>query len=309
MQYRTLGHSGISVSALSLGSWMTFETMAEEDALAVIRAGLDAGINFLDDARYNDVTGTAPLKTGYSEVLFGRLLRQTGRRREDLVIANKFWFEFYPGESIEAELDGSLSRLQMDYLDIVYCAELPASLRLADMIREIAAVIASGKLRAWGVLNWSPQQIAKAVEVARANGWPPPSGAQLAYSVVARSPVEDERMSSICDAGVGIVASYSLQGGLLSGKYQAGGAAGRLAGALADPHVQSLLPKVGPFTAIARDLGCTPSQLAFAYCLKNPHVSSVVFGARQVAQLQENLGALDVLPRLDDGVMRALRSL
>src|SRR5688500_4202076 len=92
MEYRQLGHSGISVSALSLGSWMTYETMDERDARAVIQAGLEQGINFLDDARYNDRTGKAPLKTGYSEVLFGRLLRQTGVDRASLVIANKLWF-------------------------------------------------------------------------------------------------------------------------------------------------------------------------------------------------------------------------
>jgi aryl-alcohol dehydrogenase-like predicted oxidoreductase len=111
MEHRPLGQSGISVSAMSLGSWMTYESMDEKDALAVMQAGLDAGITFLDDARYNDRTGKAPLKTGYSEVLFGNLFRQTGRNRADTIIANKLWFEFYPAESIEAELDGSLTRL------------------------------------------------------------------------------------------------------------------------------------------------------------------------------------------------------
>jgi len=312
MKYRALGHSGIAVSALSLGSWMTYETMPEQDALAVITAGLAAGINFLDDARYDDRTGTLPLKTGYSEVLFGRLLRQTGHSRADLVIANKLWFEFFPKESIEAELDGSLSRLQMDYLDIVYCAEVPESLPLADMIGELDRLIRSGKLREWGVLNWPAAKIAEAGRVATANGLRLPAGAQLAYSVLSRSPVEDDDMTRACrDGGVGIVASYSLQGGLLSGKYTSAGAAsdGRLAGQLGSPRVQSMLPKIDPFVAIARDLGCTPSQLALAYCLRNSQVSSLLFGARRVAQVEENLGALAVLPRLADEVMARLRAL
>ena len=127
MQYRTLGNSGIQVSALSLGSWMTYEFMAEEDALAVIRAAIEGGVNFLDDARYNDRTGHAPVPTGYSEILFGRLLKQGGWKRNDLIIANKLWYEFYPEQSPEQELDASLERLQLDYLDLAYCAAPPAS--------------------------------------------------------------------------------------------------------------------------------------------------------------------------------------
>jgi aryl-alcohol dehydrogenase-like predicted oxidoreductase len=107
MEFRPLGHSGLEVSAFSLGSWLTYEFMDEQEALAVMARGLEAGINFLDDARYNDRTGAAPLKTGYSEVLFGRLLRKGGWNRANLVIANKLWYEFYPQESPEAELDGS----------------------------------------------------------------------------------------------------------------------------------------------------------------------------------------------------------
>src|SRR5687768_15295923 len=104
MEFRQLGHSGVAVSAFSLGSWLTYEFMDERDALAVIGAGIAAGITFLDDARYNDRTGTAPLKTGYSEVIFGRLLRKGGWNRADLFIANKLWHEFYPEQSPAAEL-------------------------------------------------------------------------------------------------------------------------------------------------------------------------------------------------------------
>ncbi len=311
MEQRLLGNSQIAVSVLSLGSWMTYETMPERDARAVLEAGLAAGITFLDDARYNDRTGTLPLKTGYSEVLFGRLLRDIGCRREDLVIANKLWFEHYPTESIEAELDGSLGRLQMDYLDIEYCEKPPASLDMRDLVRELDRIIAAGKLRAWGVLNWSAEMIEDAVEVAKANGWRPPSGAQMAYSVLTRSPAEDARMIEVCDAaGVGIIASFSLRGGLLSGKYGTGGTgSGRLANQLDDPRLAPLLPRVEPFLRIAGEVGCTPAQLALAYCLKNRQVSSLLFGSRSVGQVHENVGALAIVPALTDEVMAALRGL
>lgn len=310
MEQRPLGASGLSVSVLSLGSWLTWETMPEEDACAVMQAGLAAGINFLDDARYNDRTGKAPLETGYSEVLFGRLLRRSGANRHNLVIGNKIWFEFFPRESIEAELDGSLGRIGIDHLDIVYCDKRPESLPLAEMIGHLDRLISAGKLRAWGVLNWSAAQIQEACDVAAAHGLRPPTGAQLAYSVLHRAHVEEEAMRRACGDTVGIVASYSLQGGLLTGKYRDGGAAGgRLTEWLSRPELQPMLPKVDAFVGIAARLGCTPSQLAMAYCLKNPQVSSILFGARHESQVKDNIGALEVLPRLTDDLLSELREL
>jgi aryl-alcohol dehydrogenase-like predicted oxidoreductase len=160
------------------------------------------------------------------------------------------------------------------------------------------------------VLNWTADEIAAATAMARANGHRPPSGAQLAYSVLQREPVETPAMSQACaDGGIGVVASYSLQGGLLSGKYRGGLTEGRLTGHLADARVQPMLPKVEAFLAIAAAAGCTPSQLALAYCLKQPQVASVVFGSRSVTQLRDNLGALAVASRLDDDTLAALRRL
>jgi aryl-alcohol dehydrogenase-like predicted oxidoreductase len=182
---------------------------------------------------------------------------------------------------------------------------------MVDLVRELDRLIASGKLRAWGVLNWPAEAIQEAVDVARQHGWRLPSAAQLAYSVLTRSPVEDARMVTVCEnAGIGIVASYTLCGGLLSGKYRSADASagGRLSHRLA-PRLAPLLPKIDPFLQIAGEVGCTPSQLAIAYCLTNPQVSSVLFGARSVSQVQENVGALGVVPRLTPEVRRALQSL
>ena len=311
MEFRKLGNSGITVSALSLGSWLTFEYIDEREALSVIARGIDGGIDFLDDARYDDRTGKAPLATGYSEVVFGRLLRKGGWKRESLVVANKLWFEFYPKEDLAAELDGSLTRLEMDYLDIVYCTELPKSLPLIDMLQQVDDLITSGKLRAWGILNWPMDKIEEACRLATAEGLRLPCAAQLPYSIVQRTPVEDPQTERVCDTRrISIVASYSLHGGLLSGKYNraATNANRRLDQAqLDDLRRRGMLEKATQAAAIARELGCAPAQLAFAYCLKNSHVASVLFGAKTVKQIEENLGVLNILRAVDEQVLTRLR--
>lgn len=312
MEFRILGNSGIQVSCFALGSWMTYEFMAEKDALAVMRAGIEQGINFLDDARYNDRTGHAPIKTGYSEVLFGRLLRAGAWKRQELVIANKLWYEFYPEQCAAQELEGSLGRLEMDYLDLVYCETPPAGLSIRQMVQDVNDLIKSGKLRAWGVLNWSVEQIAEAHRVAVADGLTPPCAAQLSYSLLRRYPIEtDEARKVFRDANVSIVASYSLYGGLLSGKYSS---EEKIRGRFQEQEIEEmnargLVERVNRVTRIAEALGCSPAQLALAYCLENKLVASVLFGATKVSQVQDNLGALDVLPRLTPQVMMELRKL
>jgi len=313
MEYRQLGNSGVEVSAFSLGSWLTYEFMDERDALAVIGRAIEAGINFLDDARYDDRTGAAPMQSGYSEVVFGRLLHQGGWIRSDLFIANKLWYEFYPEESPEAELDGSLARLQMDYIDLAYCERPPASLTVAEMVRQMDDLIKTGKLRYWGILNWPVAQIEEAWQVATAEGLIPPCAAQLPYSLLHRSPVEDEPTRQLFDdAGIAVVASYSLYGGLLTGKYNEDAAA--IEGRFSAEEVESmrqknLLAKVNRVISLARELGCSPAQLALAYCLKNEQVASVLFGATRVSQVEENVQTLAILPRLNPEVMAELGNL
>lgn len=311
--YRRLGHSDVNVSVFALGSWMTYEFMDETDALAVMNRALDAGINFLDDARYNDRTGTAPIKTGYSEVIFGNLVRKTGRRRSELFITNKLWYEFYPEQSPEEELDSSLSRLQMDYLDLVYCVAPPPSLPVTEMVKQMDDLIKTGKLRYWGVLNWSPAQIEEACRIAKTNGMSAPCAAQLVYSVLYTTPVEDAATQKLFAAnGISVVASYSLHGGLLSGKYHQseGVAQGRFKAKDVDSmRDKGLFDKAERFTHLAQELDCTPAQLALAFCLKNDQVASVLFGATKVSQVEENLGALEILPRIDQSIMAQLRNL
>ena len=128
MKRTPLGRSGLEVSRLSLGSWRTFERIPREDALAVMGTARERGFNFLDDARYDDETGTAPIPTGYSEVLFGELFRAAGWDRDDTVVSNKLWWEFWPEQSAAAELDGSLARMGFDYVDLIYANPPPDDL-------------------------------------------------------------------------------------------------------------------------------------------------------------------------------------
>ena len=222
---------------MSLGSWRTFERIPFEQALAVMQAARDAGIYFLDDARYNDDTGTAPLKSGYSEVLFGELFRAAGWPRDETVVANKLWWEFWPEETAMQEIDGSLARTGLDHIDVEYACPLPEGLEVAEAVRQIAGLIEAGKARAWGVANWQAEEIAEAARAAKALGVPGPCAVQLPYSLVSRSWVEDPAMTAaLAEADAGVVASASLAFGALSGKYREAGTAGRIAGELEDPQ-------------------------------------------------------------------------
>src|SRR5204862_7279761 len=134
MRRESLGAAGCGVSRGSLGSWRTYERVSRDDGLAVMQAARDAGITFLDDARYNDETGTAPIPTGYSEVLFGELFRGAGVPRDEAVVANKLWWEFWPEQSAAAELDASLRRMRFDYVDVIYANPPPAGLAVAALV-------------------------------------------------------------------------------------------------------------------------------------------------------------------------------
>src|SRR2546428_7869535 len=172
MPRRALGASGIDVSALSLGSWRTYERIPREDGVAVMTTARDCGIDFLDDARYNDETGTAPLATGYPEVVFGELFRAAGWRRDEVVIANKLWWEFWPQESAQQELDASLTRMGFDYVDLIYATWPPEELGAAEIVGSVAGLISAGKARAWGVVNWPAELLVEAAAIAGERGVP-----------------------------------------------------------------------------------------------------------------------------------------
>lgn len=145
--YRPLGTSGIEVSALSLGSWRTFERLPAGTGVAIMRAARAEGINFFDDARYDDETGTAPIRTGYSEVVFGELFRGAGMRRDEAVVANKLWWEFWPEQGAAAELDASLQRMGFDHVDVIYANPPPRGMAVADVAGVAGGLVAAGKAR------------------------------------------------------------------------------------------------------------------------------------------------------------------
>ena len=163
-------------------------------------------------------------------------------------MANKLWWEFWPEQSAAAELDGSLRRMGFDYVDLIYASEPPPNMSVTALVGAVGGLIAAGKARAWGVLNWSAGTISQAASAAAALSVPPPCAAQLPYSLVRRSPVQDAEMTgALGQAGTGVVASFCLEGGILSGKYRERRAAGRAAGTLDEP-------RAGPAVAAAAGL-------------------------------------------------------
>jgi aryl-alcohol dehydrogenase-like predicted oxidoreductase len=294
MEKCRLGSSSLEVSRLSLGSWRTFERIPREAALAVMRAAREHGFNFLDDARYDDETGSAPIPTGYSEVLFGKLFADAGWDRARTVVSNKLWWEFWPDQSAAAELDGSLTRMGFDYVDLIYANPPPAGLAIDELVTAMGELVASGKARAWGVVNWEADPLMEAVRSAKRQGVQQPCAAQLPYSLVAREWVESIEMRAALEAaGAGVVASFVMAGGVLTGKYDAGGS-GRADGELDTPRVAAAREQGRRLRALAPEVGCTPAALAIAFALSNPAVATVLFGATSGEQIVDNVAALDV---------------
>jgi aryl-alcohol dehydrogenase-like predicted oxidoreductase len=299
MPMASLGRSDIQVSRLALGSWRTYDRISREQGIRVMQAARDAGINFLDDARYNDETGRAPIPTGHSEVEFGELFRGAGWRRDDTIVSNKLWWEFWPDESPAQELAGSLARMRFDYVDLIYSEVPPDGVGLEDAIDMITELIRAGVARTWGTLNWSPEQMERAWEIADREGVPGPVATQPPYSLVRREIVEDPAMRRLAAAGnVAIVASYTLAGGVLTGKYDQDPGAGHRAGTVGQPRFAPAVAAGRELAALARDIGRDPAHLAMAYALLNPSVTTVLFGATRPEQVAASLGALEVANQL-----------
>ena len=305
---RRLGTSGLDVSLLSLGSWRTFERIPREQGLAVMRAAREAGITFLDDARYNDETGTAPMATGYSEVVFGELFRAAGWVRDQVVVANKLWWEFWPEQDAVAELDASLGRMGLDHIDLIYTMQPPDGLAIIDLVAQVAGLVSTGRARAWGIGNWQAEPLAEAVQAARTLGVLLPVAAQLPYSLVRPDWVRDPAMERLLtDADIGLVASYVLAGGTLTGKYL-DGRSGRAA-TDDNPAIVAGKQRAEALVALAREWHVSPASLAFSFALSHPRLSSILFGATSPEQLRENVASLDVFRALDDDQRERLERL
>ncbi len=273
-----------------------------------MKAARAAGINFLDDARYNDETGDAPIPTGYSEVVFGELFRATGWERDEVIVANKLWWEFWPQQTAAEELGGSLGRMELEYVDVIYAIHPPESLPIRTVVEQVGTIIDSGEARHWGTGMWSAAHHHEAIDLCDELGVPRPCAAQMANSLIEHRAPDSPEMRRAFERGpIGLVAAYVLGGGTLTGKYLTGGS-GR-ADADESPGISRGKSLAADVMGLSERWRVPSSHVAFAYAFQHPHLASIVFGARSAEQLRENVDAFATFERLDDGQRTAVLEL
>ncbi|HEY3727275.1 MAG TPA: aldo/keto reductase [Solirubrobacteraceae bacterium] len=309
LAHRRLGGSELEVSRIALGSWRTFERMERDAAERLLAHALQRGIDFLDDARYDDETGQAPLPSGYSEVLFGELFRAVGADREAVAVSNKLWWEFWPQQTAVAELEGSLQRMGFDRLDVLYSSTLPDEVAVPVAVEQIAEVLATGRAKAWAVVNWSAGSLVQAAEEADRLAIPQPCAVQLPYNLARLDWVEDPAMDAALQrTEASLVPSAALAGGALTGKYAAG-ETGRLSGELGDPLRQRALEIGTALREPAERLQTSPATLAIAFTLVHPRTACTLIGATRPAQIDAAIEAVALAERLTASDLAELRTL
>lgn len=318
MEYRYLGSSGLKVSALSFGAWVTLgEQVDEEVAFQCMTAAYEAGVNFFDNA---EVYGN-----GKAETVMGNVIKRAGWKRSDLVISTKiFWGGKGPndcGLSRKHILEGTqaaLERLQMDYVDLIFCHRPDQHTPIEETVRAMDFLINQGKAFYWGTSEWSAVEIMEAYGIARREHLIPPLMEQPQYNMFYRQRVEAEFARLYSEIGLGTTIWSPLASGLLTGKYNQGipeDTRATLPGyewlrkRFTNQEGQQRIEKVRQMMPIAEQLGCSMAQLAIAWCLKNPHVSTVITGASRASQVIENMKALDAVNLLTDEVMGQLEAI
>jgi voltage-dependent potassium channel beta subunit len=318
MEYRRLGKSGLKLSALSFGSWVTFKNQVDDaSAVELMKLSYDAGVNFFDNAEvYAD---------GESERIMGRALRTLRWSRDTYTVSSKvFWGGKQPTQRglsrkhVRDACDAALARLQVEYLDLYFCHRPDLETPIEETVRAMHELVMAGKVLYWGTSEWSADQIAEAHGAARAIGATPPTMEQPQYNLFVREKVERE-FSRLYDAcGLGTTIWSPLASGILSGKYEKGVPKDSrmalpeykwLRDELESAQGKERVRKAVALGKLARELGATTAQLAIAWCLVNPNVSTVILGATTAAQLRENLGALAVLPKLDAAVRERIEAI
>jgi voltage-dependent potassium channel beta subunit len=306
MEYRRLGRSGLKVSALSLGSWVTYVNQLDaKSARECMAAAWDRGVNFFDNAE--------AYALGRSEELMGEVLRSLGWPRTRYIVSTKFFWGLGDGPNerhtlnrkyLLSAIDGSLARFKLDYVDLVYSHRPDPDTPIEETVWAFHDIISRGKALYWGTSEWSAAEIRAAWDIAERHHLHKPVVEQPQYSLLHRQRVEVEYARLYDDIGLGLTTWSPLASGLLTGKYQQGipsdsrGAQPNLdwlRGLLTDPRRLAVVDKLG---VIARELGVTLAQLAIAWTLLNPRVSSVITGASRVSQIEENFAALELLPKL-----------
>jgi voltage-dependent potassium channel beta subunit len=318
MIYRYLGKSGLKVSALSLGAWVTYgEQVGEEIAWDCMTAAYEAGVNFFDNAElYGD---------GNAEIVMGNVIKRAGWKRSDLVISTKiFWGGDGPndcGLSRKHVYEGThaaLKRLQMDYVDLIFCHRPDKYTPIEETVWAMHQVVQQGKALYWGTSEWSAGQIMEAYGIARREHLLPPLMEQPEYNMFNRRRVESEYLPLYRAIGLGTTIWSPLDSGILTGKYSDGIPSGTrvslegydwLKRYVESEKGQRNIEKVRRLTPIASELGATMAQLALAWCLKNPDVSTVITGASRRQQVEENMKALDVVSKLDEVCMQRIEDI
>lgn len=317
MNYRHLGRAGIRVSELSLGSWVTFGNQADVDrAVEIMATAYDYGVNFFDNAEV--------YAGGRSEEIMGAALKRLGWRRGSYLVSTKFYWGLYDNVNEKNTLNrkrlieginGSLQRLGLEYVDVIFCHRPDPTTPIEETVWAMHNIIEWGKALYWGTSEWSAAEIVAAIEIAERHHLHKPITEQPQYNLFERQRVEKEYARLFKDYGYGATTWSPLASGLLSGKYLQGipeGSRGALPGyewlrdRLTDPK---RLEKVRALQPIAADLGCTLSQLAIAWCLKNPNISTVITGASRVEQVHENMRALEVVEKLTPDVMEQIEKI
>ena len=317
MHYRRLGRSGLKVSELSFGSWVTYGNQVDTRAAReLMAAAFDAGVNFFDNAEI--------YAKGDSEVIMGKVLKELGWPRIKYVVSTKFYWGMRTCANDNNTLnrkylldaiDGSLRRLQLDYVDLVYCHRADPHTPIEETVWAMHNIIERGKALYWGTSEWNADEIRAAWEIADRRNLHKPVVEQPQYNLLHRKRVEQEYARLYEDIGLGLTTWSPLASGLLSGKYQKGvppGSRGALEtyaflrDGLTDPAKNAI---VGKLESVAKDLRCTLAQLALAWCVRNPRVSTVITGATRVEQISENMKALEVVPKLTPEVLARIDGL
>ena len=312
MEYRRLGRTGIKVSALSFGSWVTFGTqVAKDQALELLQAARDAGVNFFDNAE--------AYGGGESERLMGEAIADLGWERKSYLVSTKLFWGIDDGavnlsgtlnrKYLLQGIDGSLERFGLDFVDLLFCHRADPETSIEETVWAMSDIVSAGKALYWGTSEWTADEIRAAHAVAEKHHLHKPVMEQPQYNVLERRRVEREYARLYDEVGLGLTIWSPLASGLLTGKYLDGvpeDSRGALEGYewLRDMlTAEQAAEKVRRLKAIADELGCSLAQLAIAWCTKNPRVSTVILGASRLSQLEENLAALEVAPLLDDEIM------
>jgi voltage-dependent potassium channel beta subunit len=317
MEYRRLGRSGLKVSVLSFGSWVTFDAQLKDDAaLECMQAAYDAGCNFFDNAE--------AYAGGESEAIMGRVMKQLAWPRWSYVLTTKVYWGIH-GEVpnmrntlnrkyLMQAVDGCLERLGDDFVDILYCHRSDSDTPIEETVWAMHDIVTSGKALYWGTSEWSADEIRAAIEIAERHHLHKPITEQPQYNLLDRKRVEKEYARLFDDYGYGTTIWSPLASGLLTGKYRDGIPADSRAALdgyewLADQLTSAdAIAKVEKLRPIAKELDCTMAQLALAWCTKNPNVSTVITGASRASQVVENFETLDVIPLMTEEIVERMKA-